>query len=78
MPPLLPFVFTPRISEALMHTGFIYLPFVASILLIIAVLFILNKFKDEIVTPQSAIRAVTLVLLLSIFLHLQQQERAQK
>jgi cytochrome c len=65
--PLLPFVFTARISEALMHTGFIYLPFVASILLIIAVLFILSKFKDEVVTPQTAIRAVALVLL-SIFL----------
>ena len=65
--PLLPFVFTARISEALMHTAFIYLPFIASILLVIAVLFILNKFNDEVVTPQSAIRVVALVLL-SIFL----------
>jgi len=65
--PLLPFVFTPRISEALMHTGFIYLPFVASILLIIAVLFVLNKFKEEVITPQSALRAVALVLV-SVFL----------
>ena len=64
--PLLPFVFTARISEALMHTAFIYLPFIASILLVIAVLFILNKFNDEVITPQSALRAVSLVLL-SIF-----------
>lgn len=59
--PLLPFVFTPRISEGLMHTGFIYLPFVASILLIIAFLFILNKFNEEVVSPQSAMRAIALV-----------------
>jgi cytochrome c len=61
--PLLPFVFTARISEALMHTGFIYLPFVASILLIIAFLFVLSKFKDEVVTPQTGIRVIALVLL---------------
>lgn len=65
--PLLPFVFTARISEALMHTGFIYLPFISSILLIIAFLFVLSKFKDEVVTPQSAFRVIALVLL-SIFL----------
>jgi cytochrome c len=65
--PLLPFVFTPRISEALMHTPFIYLPFVASILLIIAFLYILNKFNEEVVTPQTALRAIGLVLL-SVFL----------
>jgi cytochrome c len=65
--PLLPFVFTARISEALMHTGFIYLPFISSILLIIAFLFVLNKFNDEVVTSQTALRAIALVLL-SIFL----------
>ena len=65
--PLLPFVFTARISEALMHTGFIYLPFISTILLIIAFLFVLSKFKDEVITPQSAFRVIALVLL-SIFL----------
>lgn len=65
--PLIPFVFTARISEALMHTGFIYLPFVASILLIIAILFVLNKFKEEVIAPQTALRTVALVLV-SIFL----------
>jgi len=65
--PLLPFVFTARISESLMHTGFIYLPFIASLLLIITFLFVLNKFKEEIITPQSALRAIGLVLV-SIFL----------
>lgn len=65
--PLLPFVFSARISEALLRTPFIYLPFIASLLLIVAFLFILNKFKEEVVLPQSALRAVALVLL-SIFL----------
>jgi len=65
--PLLPFVFTARISEGLMHTGFIYLPVIASILLIIAFLFVLNKFNDELVSSQSALRAIALVLI-SIFL----------
>ncbi|MCG3715655.1 cytochrome C, partial [Aliarcobacter butzleri] len=65
--PLLPFVFTARISEALMHTGFIYLPFIASLLLIVAFLYVLSKFKDEVVSSQSAFRVVALVLL-SIFL----------
>lgn len=60
--PLLPFVFTSRISEALLHTPFIYLPFVAALLLLIAFLYVLNKFNEEIVTPQVGLKAVSLVI----------------
>ncbi len=65
--PLLPFVFTARISEALMHTGFIYLPFIASLLLIVAFLYVLSKFKDEVVSSQSAFRSSSTCIVINFF-----------
>jgi cytochrome c len=45
--PLVFFAFSPRISEALMHTPYIYLPFLASFILTVLFFYLLKRFNQE-------------------------------
>ncbi|MGD9970467.1 MAG: c-type cytochrome [Sulfuricurvum sp.] len=61
--PLVFFAFTPRISEAYIHTPFVFLPFLASIVLTILFFFLLKRFGDEEVNSTDATKAMALMLI---------------
>lgn len=60
--PLVFFAFSPRIAEALLSTPYVFLPFVASIVLTILFFFLLKRFNQEHMSMSEAKTAALLVL----------------
>lgn len=61
--PLVFFAFSPRISEAYIHTPFVFLPFLASIVLTILFFFLLKRFTEEEMISSDAIKAMGMMVL---------------
>ncbi len=61
--PLVFFAFSPRISEALLHTPFIALPFLASALLTVLFFYILKRWEQESFSSKEVLAAASLMLL---------------
>lgn len=60
--PLVFFVFSPRISEAYIHTPFVFAPFAASVILTILFFFLLKRFGNEEMNVGDATKALVLML----------------
>ena len=60
--PLVFFAFSPRISEAYIHTPFVFLPFAASAVLLILFFFLLKRFSNEEMTLSDATKAMILMV----------------
>lgn len=61
--PLVFFAFSPRISEAYIHTPFVFLPFAASAVLLILFFFLLKRFANEEMVASDAAKALALMIL---------------
>lgn len=61
--PLILFVFSPRIAEALMGTLFILLPFLASLVLIILYIYLLKRWDQDAFSKKELTSIITLMLL---------------
>lgn len=60
--PLVFFAFSPRISEAYIHTPYVFAPFAASVVLTILFFFLLKRFGDEEMNLSDATKAVVLMV----------------
>jgi cytochrome c len=60
--PLVFFAFSPRISEAYIHTPFVFLPFAASAVLTVLFFFLLKRFGNEEMNLSDATKAVVLMI----------------
>jgi cytochrome c len=60
--PLVFFAFSPRISEAYIHTPFVFLPFAASAVLLIIFFFLLKRFTKEEFSASDATKAMLLMV----------------
>jgi cytochrome c len=60
--PLVFFAFSPRISEAYIHTPFVFAPFAASVVLTILFFFLLKRFGNDEMNLGDATKAVVLML----------------
>lgn len=60
--PLVFFAFTPRISEAYIHTPFVFLPFLASAVLLILFFFLLKRFSHVEMNASDATKAMVLMV----------------
>lgn len=60
--PLILFVFSPRIAEGLMGTVFIYLPVIASILLMILYAFILKRWNQDTFNSKEVLTVISIML----------------
>lgn len=65
--PLVFFAFSPRITEALLSTPFIYLPFIASISLTIALLYLLKRWNQTIFSAKD-VKVVVGLMFLAVML----------
>lgn len=60
--PLVFFAFSPRISEAYIHTPFVFAPFAASVVLTILFFFLLKRFGNDEMNLSDATKAVVLMV----------------
>lgn len=60
--PLLLFVFSPRIAEGLMNSVFIFLPFIASIVLVGLFFYLLKRWNQDSFSPKEVLASVLMML----------------